>query len=277
MSIRNYYKIFFISTYINMNKSGTRQKAESEDPKVQARREKARIAYAKRKTESLLASSLPVKLMSIVAENEKKNKAKETISRAVQAGKAREEMRKLKYEKKKKELQAEAIKYLESNDINMKGELIIPIKINYWDFKTYISQQYPEYWEIIRDMENRIGGKKPKDKYGNIIIEIKYRPYRSYDYFIYEPKYGDGSIIKRYGMKINHSVDEEYSNYLSNKYYRIPYTMYERSKGIFNTDVFTKDIKEMYRVPDYDYGKPPPPVGSNELVMKKNDDIFSKI
>ena len=259
-----------------MNKSGAKQRPESEDPKVQARREKARIAYAKRKTESLLASSLPVKLMTIVAENEKKNKAKEIISRAVQVGKAKGIMRELIYEKKKKELQAEAIKYLESKNISRKGELTIPIKIDYWDLKMYINQQYPEYWKIIQDMESKRGGKKPKDEYGNIAVEIKYIPYRSYDYFIYEPKYEDGSIIKRYGMKINHSVDEEYSNYLSNKYYRIPYTMYERSKGIFETDIFTKDIKKLYPVPEYEYGKPPPLEDSNEIVMKKNDDIFSK-
>lgn len=257
-----------------MNNLITRRKPESEDPKVQARREKARIAYAKRKTESLLASSLPVKLMTIVAENEKKNKAKEIISRAVQVGKAKAELRELKYEKKKKELKAEAIKYLESNGISKEGELTIPIIIDYWDFKTYISQQYPEYWKIIYDMEQKMGN-KTKDKYGNKAIKIKYRPYRSYDYFIYEPKNEDGSIIKKYGMKINHSVDEEYSNYLSNKYYRIPYTMYQRSKNIFELDIFTKDIKKLYPIPEYNYGKPPPPVDSNELVIKHNDDIFS--
>lgn len=256
-------------------KSGAKQKPISEDPKVQARRDKARLAYAMKKSESAsmkssLSSYKPMNVIPSIVDDEKIKKAKDVISRAVQMGKATGEMRKLQYEKKMKELQANAIKFLKLEGINTEGELMIPININFDDFKTYISQQYPEYWKFIFDTESKKPGSWAKDEHHNKAIPLIYKPYSSYDYFIY--KTPDG---KEYPMKISLSVDENYSEYLQNKYYRIPYTYYERSKGIFSTDVFQKkSMEETFPVPFIDDGKPPTMLHSNKKLVGERHTNF---
>lgn len=250
---------------------GRPRAAASEDPALELKRQKAREAAAKYRakkssamssTSAAASSSAPVNqplvmnkslLKGFAASEEKKAKAKGVLTSAVQGNKARDEMRKLKEAK----LQADAAKYMEKRFGVKKGDDFMPlIKLPYKDFRRYLKYQFPEHWNFIKKYQ-RSGD-----------IEVKYKPYRGYNYFGYMYKDDDGKM-KEYPIKIEVSVDEDYANYLADNFWRYDYWLWRNSQGYFPYDVLEKpEVKndqyfedelflKQFPVPEYETGSPP--------------------
>lgn len=282
---------------------GRPRAAASEDPAVELKRQKQREAAARyrakmsssKSTASAMSATPSTFSMSSASaakpivgnkallkgfnENEgKKAKAKGVLTSAVQGNKARDEMRKLKEAK----LQANAVKYMEKLGIKKGDDLVLKVKLLTKDIRTLLIQQFPEHWKFIK--------KKEKEKGMKDTIELKYKPYMGYNYFGYMYK-DDSGNMKEYPMKIEVSVDENYSNYLQDQFWRMDYWLWKNSQGIFPYDVLKKaEVKndqyfadelllEQYPVPEFEQGSPP--AGMQEVndisIGKRHADIFDEI
>lgn len=267
---------------------GKPRAAPSDDPAVELKRQKAREAAAKYRakkssamssatsassTASSMVSLNPVIGNKSLLKGFVEDKAKGVLTSAVQGNKARDEMRKLKEAK----LQANAADYMKKVFGVKKGDDFMPlIKLPYKDIRTLLKQQFPEHWNFIKKHQGE------KD------IELKYKPYMGYNYFGYMYKDDDGKM-KEYPMKIEVSVDEDYTNYLADQFWRFDYWMWKASQGIFPYDVLKKPeskdqyfedqlFLEQYPVPEYEKGDPPPDQKENKKkVEKKHADFFDDI
>lgn len=218
----------------------------SEDEAVEKRREQNRQAQARaraKKKESLSQSqSLAEKSStskSIVKPKINEEEAKNIISRAVQIGKAKGEMRKIIYEKKYKKLKEQSQKRIDNfGAIIENNELaFVNIEEDYDSFKKYIKEHYPNVLKKIVKYHSRTVGHNNSTK-----IFLKYKPYQDYDYFVFSYEDQDKTITD-FSFKIDYSADIRYSVYLNNQYWRMNYYWFQESQGIFTSYSLTESMK----------------------------------
>ena len=222
---------------------GRKPLTESEDPKVQARREKAREYYAKKKSQTVAGSmtssvssfkpepKMPMSNLKTVAE------AKSTLAGAIRSRKAKQV---LETKKEQKKFRSEG-----ENDLSVYIELPID------EIYLYASQ-YPR---VVNFLKNSLKDTIPKNQSH---IQFTYKPYYDYDSFVYTYRSANGKF-NTYTFKINNDADIDYSSYLYDTFYE---PVFEKHN---------KKAKPLDKLPlNPPIGIPPPPLQYSNDVLVTN-------
>ncbi len=221
---------------------GRKPLTESEDPKVQARREKAREYYAKKKSQTVAGSmtssssafgsfkpepKMPMSNLKTVAE------AKSTLVGAIRSRKAKQV---LETKKEQKKFRSEG-----ENDLSVYAELPRD------EIYLYASQ-YPRVVNFLKNTINK----------NNSHILFTYKPYYDYDSFVYTYRSANGKL-KTYTFKINNDADIDYSSYLYDTFYEPAFEKHNKK---------AKPIDKLPINPPI--GIPPPPLQYSNDVLVTN-------
>jgi hypothetical protein len=192
----------------------------SEDPKVQERREKARAAYAKKK--AMMTSTQVSQVSTQVSQvSPEKAKAKSTLANAIKNKIARKVL-----ETKKDRKVAR----------NEKFNLYVNIELPMSEVELYFAQ-YPKYLNYIKNTT--------KQK----TVQFSYKPFLTYDLFIYSYN------LKEYQIKIQSEVDINYSSYLYDTFYEPSFEKYNK------------------KLPEKDKIPPAPPTGNPPPLLKNSNPV----
>jgi uncharacterized membrane protein YgcG len=218
---------------------GRKPLTESEDPKVQARREKAREYYAKKKSQTVAGSmtssfgsfkpepKMPMSNLKTVAE------AKSTLAGAIRSRKAKQV---LETKKEQKKFRSEG-----ENDLSVYAELPRD------EIYLYASQ-YPRVVNFLKNTINK----------NNSHILFTYKPYYDYDSFVYTYRSANGKF-NTYTFKINNDADIDYSSYLYDTFYEPAFEKHN------------KKAKPLDKLPlNPPIGIPPPPLQYSNDVLVTN-------